>query len=302
MAKRLLAGCAIALVLGAGAMFGFGSSLINPAYTSAGDPDPALFATPVLIPNQKGYVAGWVARGAGHGAVLLLHGFRANRRSMQARALFLNRLGYTVLLVDLPGHGESAGQHITFGAHEADGVRAALAWLKRNLPGEKIGVIGSSLGAAALVLSKPGDQIDALVIEAMYPTIAEATENRLAMRAGIVGRWAAPLLLMQLPWRTGVTVEQLRPIDAMAALACPVFVIAGAEDRHTTAAETRRIFAAAHEPKQLWLVDGAAHVDLHAAARAEYEKRVGNFLALQLRKLPAGNVGSDLGLPLNGPR
>jgi uncharacterized protein len=283
MAKRLLIGFAIALVLGAGAMYGFGSSLINPAFVSAGAPHPELFATPVLIPNQKGYVAGWVARGSGSGAVLLLHGFRANRRSMQERALFLNRLGYTVLLVDLPGHGESAGQHITFGAHEAGGVRAALAWLKRNLPGEKIGVVASSLGAAALVLSKPGDQIDALVIEAMYPTIGEATANRLAMRAGFVGRWAAPLLLMQLPWRTGVEVEQLRPIDAMAALACPVFVIAGTEDRHTTAAETRRIFAAAHEPKQLWLVEGVAHVDLHRHAQREYQKRIGEFLALHLR-------------------
>jgi hypothetical protein len=27
---------------------------------------------------------------------------------------------------------------------------------------------------------------------------------------------------------------------------------------------------------------------LHAAARAEYEKRVGNFSVLQLRKLPVG--------------
>jgi hypothetical protein len=31
-------------------------------------------------------------------------------------------------------------------------------------------------------------------------------------------------------------------------------------------------------------------VDLHAAARAEYEERVRNFLALQLRKLPAGKA------------
>jgi fermentation-respiration switch protein FrsA (DUF1100 family) len=291
MAKRGLIAFACAsactLVLFAGAVFGAGEYLSKPHRLALGEPPSELFATPVLIPSKQGNVAGWVARGAGSGAVLLLHGVRGDRREMQGRALFLNRLGYTVLLVDLPGHGESAGERITFGAREADGVRAALAWLRRNLPGEKIGVIGSSLGAAATVLSKPGLQLDALVVEAMYPTIGEAVENRLAMRLGAPGRWLAPLLLMQLPWRAGVTMEQLRPIDAMAQLACPVFVIGGANDQHTTGGETARIFAAAHAPKQSWLVDGAPHVDLHAFATAEYEQRVGGFLAMHLRKSAA---------------
>ncbi len=282
MAKLLIA-FAVALLLAAGALYGAGSYLTAPTFHAAGNPDPELFATPVLIPNGQGYVAGWVARGAGSGAVLLLHGVRADRRQMQARSLFLNRLGYTVLLVDLPASGESLGERITFGAREADGVRVALAWLRHNLPGEKIGVIGASLGAASVVLSKPGKQVDALVVEAMYPTIEEAVQNRLAMRLGAPGRWLAPLLLMQLPWRTGVTVDQLRPIDAMAALTCPVFVIGGAQDLHTPPDETRRIFAAAHEPKQFWLVDGAAHVDLHTFARREYEQRVAAFLAPHLK-------------------
>jgi fermentation-respiration switch protein FrsA (DUF1100 family) len=282
-AKRVLIGLAAALLLGAGVLYGVGSFLTKPAYASPGEPDPELFATPVLIPNQQGYVAGWIARGAGSGAVLLLHGVRANRQQMQARALFLNRLGYTVLLIDLPAHGESLGERITFGAHEADGVRVALAWLHHNLPHEKIGVIGASLGAASVVLAKPGAQIDALVIEAMYPTIEDATANRLARYLGPPGRWMAPLLLMQLPLRIGLSTSALRPLDAMGALTCPVFVIGGGADGYTPPDETRRIFAAAHEPKQLWLVDGAAHVDVHAFAKAEYESRVGKFLAAYLR-------------------
>jgi len=51
--------------------------------------------------------------------VLLLHGVRADRREMLGRARFLNRLGYGILLIDLPAHGESPDDHITFGAREA---------------------------------------------------------------------------------------------------------------------------------------------------------------------------------------
>ena len=270
-------------MLATGAVFGAGEYLSAPARHPVGDPPAELFASAVVIPSPKGDVAGWVARGAGRGAVLLLHGVRSDRRQMQQRALFLNRLGYTVLLVDLASHGESEGKRITFGAHEAYSARAALAWLRRALPGQKIGVVGVSLGAAAAVLSKPGQTIDALVLESMYPTIEEAVQNRLAARIGAPGRWLAPLLLQQIPLRTDVPVAALRPVDAMAGLACPVFVIGGAADVQTPPDETRRIFAAAHEPKQLWIVDGAAHVDLHAYASADYERRIGQFLALHLR-------------------
>jgi len=52
----------------------------------------------------------------------------------------------------------------------------------------------------------------------------------------------------------------------------------------TSAAETRRIFAAVHGDKQLWLVDGAAHVNLYRYAGQEYARRVGGFLKTHLQQ------------------
>lgn len=283
-AKGVLIAITLLLIVCGGALFGAGHMLSAPVHHRVGAPPAELFATPIALLNQQGYVAGWVARGDGRGAVLLLHGVRADRRAMLGRALFLNRLGYTVVLVDLPSHGESWGERITFGAHEAAGVRLVLAWMAKNLPGERIGVIGSSLGAASLVLSEPGTKIDALVIEAMYPTIEDAVGNRLAIHLGAPGRWLTPLLTAQIPLRTGVPVAALRPVDAMARLTCPVLVVGGTQDRHTTVNDTQRVFAAAPEPKQLWLVEGAEHIDLHAYNPESYEKRIGAFLAAALRK------------------
>ena len=50
-------------------------------------------------------------------------------------------------------------------------MRAALAFLERNQPGEPVGMIGVSLGAASLVLAKPDPAPSAVVLESMYPTI-----------------------------------------------------------------------------------------------------------------------------------
>ena len=238
-----------------------------------------------LSTDTGGVVKGWLAVGApGQGAVLLLHGVHADRLSMLERARSLHRLGYTVLLLDLPGHGESSGERITFGLAEGAGVRAAMAYLRSELPAEKIGVIGSSLGGAALLLAQLLRPADAAVLEAVCPSIEAAVDNRVRVRIGPLARLATPLLLWQLPWRLGIEPAQLRPVDRMARLAAPVLVVGGMLDRHTPPAETRQLFDAANEPKTLWLVEGAAHEDLHAFAPRAYEEKVFGFLARHLRR------------------
>lgn len=272
------------MLLGLAALFGAGELLSSPARRQIGAAPPDFPAASVTIATAVGPVQGWMARGTpGAGAVLLLHGVRGDRLQMLGRAHFLSRLGYGVLLIDQQAHGESAGERISFGVREAEGVRAALAFLKREQPGERIGVIGMSLGAAALVLSRPGRVIDALVIEAMYPTIEEAIENRLRLYVGSAGGRLAPLLLWQVPLRLDLTLDQLRPIDAVGALDCPTLVVGGEYDRHTSEAETRRIYAAVPEPKELWIVAGAAHTDFHGLAKRDYETRIGQFMEAHLR-------------------
>jgi pimeloyl-ACP methyl ester carboxylesterase len=223
-AKRGLVAFACFLVLFAGAVGGVGQYLSAPVHHSVGNPPPDLFATAVLIPHQKGYVAGWVARGADSGAPAAarrargtgLVGAQPPRRKDRRDRRFAGR------------GGAAAGQ--TGRADRCAGHRSDVSG--------HCGRGGKPAGHAC-------------------------------------GR-SRPL--------AGATVADAA---AVAQLACPVFVIGGADDRHTPADETRAIFAAAHEPKQLWLVDGAAHVDLHGAAGTEYETRIARFLAMHLRKFEA---------------
>ena len=283
MRRRTLVAATVAggLLGGAGGALAVGDAMTRPALRVAGEPPPELQAVPVRFDTSTGgSVAGWFVPGQpGRGAVLLLHGVRGSRHAMTARSLFLHRLGIATLAIDLPGHGESPAPRITFGANESHGVTAALAWLAQRCPGERVGAIGVSLGAASLVLAQPVPQLAAVVLESMYPTIEEAVTDRLALHLGSGAALLAPALLWQMPWRLGIETSQLHPIDALPALQAPLMIAAGDADRHTTLAETERLYAAARAPdKSLWIVSGAAHVDLHAFAPAEYEHRVGGFL------------------------
>jgi uncharacterized protein len=86
-------------------------------------------------------------------------------------------------------------------------------------------------------------------------------------------------LTIQLKPRIGFTADDLRPIDHIAKISAPIFVISGTDDRHTKIEETRALFSAAREPKKLWEVEGAAHVDLHLYSANIYEEKVLAFVS-----------------------
>jgi uncharacterized protein len=94
-----------------------------------------------------------------------MHSVHANRLALTTRAQFLSRAGYSILLFDFQGHGESTGTGITFGFLESRDATAAVNFVRERFPGEKIGVIGMSLGAASALLADPPLAVNALVLE-----------------------------------------------------------------------------------------------------------------------------------------
>jgi uncharacterized protein len=283
--KRLFWAAFLGLVCaGLVRVYVIGSTLSRSVPATIGPPPIELRAETVTFPSESGSVIhGWFSLSERRrGAVLLLPGFRANRLAMVDRARFLQDSGYSVLLIDFQATGESPGDAITFGWRERFDVLAAVHFLNQRLPGEPIGIIGTSLGGAAALLASPPLEVQALIIEAVYPSIERAAVNRLRIRIGRFGSLAAPLLLMQLHLRLGVAAAELKPVDHISSLRCPVLIIGGTDDQHTTAADTHLLFAAAAPPKELWLIIGAGHADYFESAGETYRERVLGFLTSAL--------------------
>lgn len=272
-----------------------GCVLARPARSVVGSAPVALGARTVVFPSRSGSsIRAWFAPGrAGAGAVLLLHGMGGNRASMLARADFLHQAGFTILAPDFQAHGESPGRHITFGELESFDAEAALAFLHSAAPGERVGVIGVSMGGAATLVGAKPLPVDALVLESVYPTFDDAVSDRLHVwlgPLGFLGSAVAPALIGLVAPRIGVDRNRLRPIDAIRRVEEPLLLIAGTEDQYTKLDESRALFANAQSPKQIWEVRGAGHEDIYDFSPAEYERRVGDFLTSHLR--PSATTGA----------
>jgi pimeloyl-ACP methyl ester carboxylesterase len=275
--KWTLIACVSGL-MGAGFTWQLATSLVGSANHPVKMPADFPGAT-VSIPGNGHLIAGtWRDLGGTTPVVLLLHGFRGDRASMVPRARLLAEAGFSVLLIDQQAHGDTPGRQITLGWLESADARAARDWVHTQAPGRRVGVVGVSLGGASVLLGPQPAGFDAVVLEAVYPRLRRAVENRVGLRLGSLNHLLAPLLLVQIEPRLHVAVEQLEPIRSIAKVGAPVLVVGGSRDAHTREEETRALFAAAAEPRELWIVEGAAHQDFSRFDPKGYDAHVVAFL------------------------
>lgn len=215
--------------------------------------------------------------------VLLLHGIGESRSALGRHAAWLASLGYASLRIDFRGHGGSDPVACSFGLREACEARAAFDWLVARQGGARVAVIGISLGGAAALLGAEGPlPAAALVLQGVYSGARQTIRNRIAEWVGRPLAWLAePWVSYQSRLRFGAWPRDYATLPVMPRLGGPTLVIGGLDDRAVLVSETMQMFAAAPEPKQIWLVPGD-HTAICRLWGAAYRTRVGAFIAAAL--------------------
>lgn len=285
MARRLTFGFAAILALDLLASWLAGSAMVAPRPMAIPDPPPPAEAM-TTVASDGAAVAGsyWPGRSDDSPAVLMLHGVQSNRLQHASTAAWLAARGYAVLAIDFRGHGESARRPRSFGVNEARDAAAALAWLRRRQPARRIAVVGTSMGGAAALLGEDGPlDVDALVLQAVYPDIRHAIRNRIAERLGRpIATLLEPLLSFQTRARLGIWPDAISPMTAIAAFKGSVLVIGGGDDRSTPPAESRALAGAVPRLAGLWIVPGLGHAETTGLASDDYRRRIARFLAVTI--------------------
>jgi fermentation-respiration switch protein FrsA (DUF1100 family) len=188
----------------------------------------------------------------------------------------LRQAGYGVLLYDARANGESSGDEVTFGYRERHDLVAAVHFLKqRGL--ERIACLGVSQGGATILYAADQLQdVKCAICESVYDEMEHAVDRRTRHYIGIPGWLAASALVPFAERRLGLSMDDMKPSARIAALPCPVLIISGEEDERTWPEDTSRLFEAAREPKELWMIPKARHEDLFRYPG--YQEKVASFL------------------------
>ena len=212
--------------------------------------------------------------------MLLLHGVASSRASELGLARMLEGAGYSVLLPDSRGHGESGGSMVTYGLLERTDTLRWAAWLRARGCARLFG-LGASMGGAVLIQAAAQAPVfQAIVAECPYRDLRTTAEERIAQRAPLPEAVARPLAAALVPAGFlyarvvyGLDLHAVSPIESAAHMTTPLLLIHGLADVKIPAAHSRAI-AAAGPTAELWLVPGAGHIAASTTAPAEFRRRV----------------------------
>ena len=217
--------------------------------------------------------------------VLLYHGVSDNRVGMIGQAELLLRHGYSVVMMDARGHGESEGPMVTYGWIERHDSTPVVDALVASDHPSAVFASGESMGASvALQAAAVEPRIQAVVAESPFRNLREVSYDYAGLRLSpLLGktlfRPVAASGIHAAEKQGDFRAEDVSPEKAVAARPFPVLLICGLEDHNIPPRHTKAVYAAAFGPKEMWLVPGAGHTQSLGRAPEEFERRMIAFLA-----------------------
>jgi uncharacterized protein len=244
-------------------------------------------------------IAGWfIPSGGSRRAIVLVHGKDANRTREFDRdlgddipgefpdlAVALVRRGFSVVMIDLRGHGQSGRSRFGFGRTERLDVRGAVDWLvARGFSPGRIGVLGISMGAATGIgAASEDDRIGALVADSSFAELAPLVERHWTSVTHLpafvfpVTKWLGK------HW-FGCDIDAARPVDEIGAIRRPILLIQGDDDPIIPAQHARRLRQAAGDTAELWEPHSARHAGVYHDDPRAYVDKVAEFFGRYLNR------------------
>lgn len=214
------------------------------------------------------------------GTILMVHGIGSRKDHFIPKAEWLANLGYNSLLVDLRAHGMSEGDYVTYGYNEVPDIQLFIDKISKDYQVDHLGVWGQSLGAAiSLQLMAKDDRIAFGVIESTYCTFDEVVHDYSGRMFGIPLGWINDYVIWRSQSVASFDKTNINPEDACGKITQPVLLVHGtADDRIDVKYALRNFDALSCEDKELYLVEGANHVNVWDTGGEMYLEKCELFL------------------------
>lgn len=214
--------------------------------------------------------------------ILLCHGVGADQRDLYSFVqLLYEKGGFNVFAFDFRAHGQSGGRLTSYGALEQRDLEAALTFLDQRPLRRDYGFLGVSMGASVGILVAARDaRLKAIWVDSPYIDLREAIKTYLKTFYHLpqFPFLAFTLLSYRLLFhRSPEEVSPIKKVDQIAPR--PLMIVNGLLDDRMRPELAQKLYEKAKEPKSLWLIPGAGHLEGHMLEPQIYNERLLTFFS-----------------------
>jgi fermentation-respiration switch protein FrsA (DUF1100 family) len=234
-------------------------------------PDPNLIGTPgdygleyeeVYFSAEDGVrLHGWWVPQAGAPVLVWFHGNAGNISHRLENIKLLHDLAAVqVFIFDYREYGKSHGKISREGTFKDAAAAYRYVAASRKVPASDLVLFGRSLGTALATDLAVRVPCRSLIIESAFTNSSD------------MAKLFAPFMF---DWRPSIPYDNLGKVDK---LKVPLLIIHGADDEIIPVAMGRRLYAAARDPKELYIIPGAHHNDNYLVGGRAYFERLKSFI------------------------
>lgn len=223
--------------------------------------------------------------------VICVHGYKCNGPDEFSHMLpfYHDELDYNFLLPDDRAHGRSEGKFIGFGALDHKDILQWVDYLVERF-GDEIEIIlhGISMGAATVMLANsanPPEQVKLIAEDCGYTSAYEEINN--TIKDVIHFKFTALVALISLicKVRAGYSFKDADCLGRLPLAKNPILFIHGGADTFVPTHMGIRLHEACTVPKDLLIIEGAAHAYSYYDAPKEYQQKVKDFIIKHMGSL-----------------
>jgi alpha-beta hydrolase superfamily lysophospholipase len=209
--------------------------------------------------------------------VILFHGYGGEKSSMISKSNEFIKLGFSTMLVDFMGSGNSQGNQTTIGFNEAEEVKTSFDYLRQT--GEKnIYLFGTSMGSVAIMKCindtkiKPKGIIIECPFGSMYTTVCARFKKMNAPTFPMAG-----ILLFWGGIQNGFWGFNHNPTEYAKNIDCPTLLLYGEKDKSVSRKEIDEIYSNLKGKKELITYKNTGHENYLIKNKKEWVKNISTF-------------------------
>lgn len=225
---------------------------------------------------------GWLIPAASESrrTIVFCHGWGANKGEVLKNTHFLRDAGFNLFYFDFRCCGESSGEMLSVGALEARDLDAAIGFLRRTRPSDRLAVYGISMGSmVAFAGLARHPQLEAAVVECPFSS-HNAALTRYAWAKFYLSYYPfMPLVFFFVKRRLGFDPEEITSPERMIGRIgkVPVLAVCGEADPIAVPEFGRRLMESLPRRGECWVVPGAGHARCAEAAGPAYQEKLRAF-------------------------